>query len=100
MYNSWHPPPPGISAIVAKSPWQLTLSILVLSPGKLQYSLAIRSAGAAATPMGPARSGEGAGLWTPLKNWRLAAVGVGVKVAVAVAVGVDVAVAVGIGVGV
>src|SRR5438067_8006526 len=97
MYNSSHPPPcgVGICPIVANPPTQSTLSMFV-KPVKLQYSVAIRSAGAAATPMGPARLGGGSGLWTPLKKWSFAAVGVGV----AVAVGVNVAVAVGVGVGV
>src|ERR1051326_1809365 len=103
MYNSWHPPPcgVGICPIGTKFPTQSILSIFV-KPLKLQYSVAIRSAGAAATPIGPARFGGGSGLWTPLKNLlpKTVGVGVGVNVAVAVAVGVNVAVAVGVNVGV
>ena len=73
MYNSWQPPPPGVAicAIVAKLPSQAILSTFVkVGSGlpKAQYSVAIRSAGAAATPRGPAWLGDGAGLWTPLKK--------------------------------
>ena len=69
MYNSSHPPPPGVRscAIVANPPKQSTLSMFVKAV-LLQYSVAIRSAGAAATPMGPAWKGGGSGLWTALKK--------------------------------
>src|ERR1043165_320600 len=71
MYNSWQPPPLKVwsCAMVANPPWQSTLSMLV-KVVLVQYSLTIKSAGAAATPTGPAAK---VGSWTALKKLWLAA---------------------------